>query len=471
MTKLRTMLVDVLAALEYHPAAAAFPMMDEKHFDDLKKDIGAVGLRQPITLCEGKILDGRNRAKACAELSLPSSIHDYQGDPWAYVWSLNGARRDLGDEQRYLIWRMCQEHSEEFQAEAKRIQEEANKKRSEAAMAQPRTPDGTKLAEKQVRGHSVRAPARTSTDPGRKAKANASKSNAGAVARGDRLIKLRPDLAEAVRSGKMSASAANKTLQKQVAAEKREAVSSSAKDDEDRLKALDIKVQPYDVWNFANCHLGMGAEHPGRIPGQLVCHALYFFTKPGDVVVDPMVGSGTTLDACHAMGRQGFGYDIENRHARGDVTVYAGLPQAWPEPASQAALVFWDPPYFAKMDQAAIGTDGYHAGSISRLSPSAYLEWISTALCTLRKAVRPGAILAFLMSDWDPENAAMHADCPGIFLWDYAASMQAAGWTMRRQIQCPPPTQQLHADMVTKFRAARRLGRLERYLLIAENAS
>lgn len=67
--------------------------------------------------------------------------------------------------------------------------------------------------------------------------------------------------------------------------------------DAERLARLDIKLQPYDVWQFPSCHDLMGDNHPGRIPGQLIAHVLYFFTEPGAVVVDPMVGSGTTLDS------------------------------------------------------------------------------------------------------------------------------------------------------------------------------
>ena len=38
-------------------------------------------------------------------------------------------------------------------------------------------------------------------------------------------------------------------------------------DDEERLKQLEIKVQPYDVWNFPSCHDLMGDKHPGRMHG------------------------------------------------------------------------------------------------------------------------------------------------------------------------------------------------------------
>lgn len=81
------------------------------------------------------------------------------------------------------------------QTEQQRIQEEANRKRSEKAKAQPRTEDGTKLtAEEQVVQQSVGTPAKDK-NVAQSAKAAASKTNPGAVARGDKLAKERPDLA------------------------------------------------------------------------------------------------------------------------------------------------------------------------------------------------------------------------------------------------------------------------------------
>ena len=239
------------------------------------------------------------------------------------------------------------------------------------------------------------------------------------------------------------------------------------KDDDARLKALGIKSQPYDVWQFPSCHDLMGDRHPGRIPGELVAHVLYFFTQPGDLVVDPMAGSGTTLDACLLMGRKARGYDIDHRHDRVDIEQH-DLSTGWPDTVEKAALIFWDPPYYDKMDHGTIGEDGYIAGSISGLTPDEYLDWLTDRFADLANRVKPGTKLTFLMSDWDPENAKQHGDHPGIFLWDYADRLRSTGWTLRRQIQTPLSTQQVHPDIVNKLRDSRRLARLERYLLVAE---
>lgn len=242
-----------------------------------------------------------------------------------------------------------------------------------------------------------------------------------------------------------------------------EAVRLEGASDEERMAKLGIKVQPYDVWQFPSCHDLMGDQHPGRIPGELIAHVLYFFTKPGDLVIDPMVGSGTTLDACLLMGRKCFGFDIDDRHGRADVIAHNIAADGWHDHTKKADLIFWDPPYFSKMDNSTIGSDGYIDGSISGLDRDAYLAFFADKLAEAHKTVKPDTRLAFLMSDWD-DNTGQR---PGIFVWDYADILRDAGWTLERHIQAPLSTQQVHPDIVNKFRASRRLARLERYLLVA----
>jgi hypothetical protein len=55
--------------------------------------------------------------------------------------------------------------------------------------------------------------------------------------------------------------------------------------------------------------------HPARYPEELVADFLRFFTKPGEWVLDPFLGSGATLVACMEEGRNGLGIELSSRYA------------------------------------------------------------------------------------------------------------------------------------------------------------
>lgn len=51
-------------------------------------------------------------------------------------------------------------------------------------------------------------------------------------------------------------------------------------------------------------------RHPAKFPETLAQLFIEFFTKPGQTVLDPMVGTGSTLIACLRSGRNGVGIEI-----------------------------------------------------------------------------------------------------------------------------------------------------------------
>ena len=94
--------------LEIHAAANIFPMMSECEFAHFKQDIKKHGQKEWIALYQGKILDGRNRYKACIELGIEPELCEVDEskpnfDPIAYVLSHNLHRRHLTESQRSMV--------------------------------------------------------------------------------------------------------------------------------------------------------------------------------------------------------------------------------------------------------------------------------------------------------------------------------------------------------------------------------
>jgi hypothetical protein len=82
--------------IEFHDIASVFPMMKEKDLANLASDIKKNGLQNKIILYENKILDGRNRYKACLMAGVTPKLEEYKGDnPVEYNISVNLQRRHL----------------------------------------------------------------------------------------------------------------------------------------------------------------------------------------------------------------------------------------------------------------------------------------------------------------------------------------------------------------------------------------
>lgn len=74
----------------------------------------------------------------------------------------------------------------------------------------------------------------------------------------------------------------------------------------------DFKLEKTTVWSFEN--RGRWATHKGDYRGnwapEVPRNLILRYSNPGDVVLDQMVGSGTTLIECKLLSRNGIGVDI-----------------------------------------------------------------------------------------------------------------------------------------------------------------
>jgi len=91
------------------------------------------------------------------------------------------------------------------------------------------------------------------------------------------------------------------------------------KTDQEKFKELGWGLRTWDQWNFNECDDRFGDDWPGRIPAQLIAHTLFYFTKPHDLVLDPMAGGGVVPDVCLLFERKCQAFDLapgDNRQCR-----------------------------------------------------------------------------------------------------------------------------------------------------------
>ncbi len=83
-----------------------------------------------------------------------------------------------------------------------------------------------------------------------------------------------------------------------------------------RLQPEKFEEETTTVWSFPE--RGDWATHQGNYRGnwapQIPRNLILRYTQPGELVLDPMVGSGTTMVECRLLGRNGIGVDI-NYHS------------------------------------------------------------------------------------------------------------------------------------------------------------
>lgn len=91
--------------MNVHEVTGLFPEMTSEEFAALKQDIERNGLREPIWIHDGKIVDGRSRYRACVELSIEPQLRkwDDRGSLLEFIVSANLHRRHLTASQKAML--------------------------------------------------------------------------------------------------------------------------------------------------------------------------------------------------------------------------------------------------------------------------------------------------------------------------------------------------------------------------------
>lgn len=132
---------------ELHPLCTLFPRLNAAEFAILRNDIATHGLRSPIVLHDGMILDGGNRYRACVEAEVEPRFETFAGGNLvSFVLSANLHRRHMSAGQQAAIvasatdWGKAQTHGGDRKADqAAKLPLDTVATRAATSGASPRT--------------------------------------------------------------------------------------------------------------------------------------------------------------------------------------------------------------------------------------------------------------------------------------------------------------------------------------------
>jgi hypothetical protein len=155
-------------------------------------------------------------------------------------------------------------------------------------------------------------------------------------------------------------------------------------------------LRVYNVWNFQKRDERFGIEHPGNIPGQIIQNLNWYYTNPGDLIIDLFGGGGVSLDVCKSAdddygNRKCTAYDIAP--VREDIERRDLLIDGIPPTVGEAALVFLDPPYWSQKR----GDYSSDPTNLANLELGAFHTVLEKIINDSLSAMKPGAFLALIM--------------------------------------------------------------------------
>ena len=181
------------------------------------------------------------------------------------------------------------------------------------------------------------------------------------------------------------------------------------------------------------------SQHPATFSEKDIERLIRLFTKSAELVLDPFLGSGSTLLACHASGRRGVGIELIPKWAQvarerlgllsdsGDYQVIEGdaLTQlAALEPDSFDFLVT-SPPYWSILEKKGmkVQAERQNKGLPTKYSDNPhdlgnitdyeeFLDRLAEVFAEGRRVLKPGRYAAVIVSDFrhGPKFVLFHAD-------------------------------------------------------------
>jgi DNA modification methylase len=168
-------------------------------------------------------------------------------------------------------------------------------------------------------------------------------------------------------------------------------INSSKIDIEEEIPLIEATT----LWDFPKQSYGLtpkgNNKYAGVTPALIIYNMVWRYTNPGDLVVDPMCGSGTTIDVCNEEKRKSIGYDIHP--TRKDII--KNDARQIPLADNTVDMVFIDSPYG---DNIKYNDEPQNIGNISSESEEFYDE-LEKVMKESHRILKENKVLGWLIGD------------------------------------------------------------------------
>jgi DNA modification methylase len=159
---------------------------------------------------------------------------------------------------------------------------------------------------------------------------------------------------------------------------------------EDKPRLESTTLWDYPRQSYGKTQKGSN-KYAGVTPAFVIYNMIKRYTEPGDFVLDPMAGSGTTIDVCNEEGRRCIAYDISP--IRPDII--QNDARKIPLVAASVDMIFIDSPYGDNIDY------NDHPGNIGKISAETnqFYEELDKVMAECYRVLKPGKVLGWLIGD------------------------------------------------------------------------
>jgi DNA modification methylase len=175
-----------------------------------------------------------------------------------------------------------------------------------------------------------------------------------------------------------------------------------------------LKLMTTTLWEYPSQDYGRerhgDKDYVGATPAWIIWQLLQRYTREGDTILDPMCGSGTTLDVANELGRKPVGFDLAP--SRDDIQ--QNDARRLPLPDHSVDFVFIDPPYsthvdysddprcIGKLDAAPLANESSLHSKLQRNKESpenAYYDAMAKVIAEIHRVLKNRRYMALYVSD------------------------------------------------------------------------